>query len=49
MDYNLIYNHYLGPSNIDHMVAGAEKNIAQWTYTGEDRNLTIKKYATLHK
>ena len=45
----LIYNHYLGPINIDHMEAGAEKKIAQCSYTGEKRNNTFEKYATLHK
>ena len=34
MGYNLIYNHYLDTSNIDHMAAGAEKNLAQCTFTG---------------
>ena len=31
MGYKLIYNHYLGPSNIDHMEASAEKKLAQCT------------------
>ena len=30
--YRLLYNHYFGPSNIDHMSAGAEKKLAQYTY-----------------
>ena len=34
----LIYTHYLGPSNIYHMAAGAEKKLAQFSYTGEKRN-----------
>ena len=29
MGYKLICNHYLDPSNIDHMAAGVEKNLAQ--------------------
>ena len=45
----LIYNHYLGPSNINHMAAGEEKKLAQCSYTGEKRNWTFEKYATLHK
>ena len=47
--YNLIYNHYLGPSNIDHMEAGAENKLAWCTYTEEKRNWTFNKYDTLHK
>ena len=35
MGYKLIYNHYLGPSNIDHMADGAEKKLDHFTYTGE--------------
>ena len=33
MGYKLIYNHYLGPISIYHMAAGAEKKLAQCTYT----------------
>ena len=29
MGYKLIYNHYLGTINIDHMAAGVEKKISQ--------------------
>ena len=49
MVYKPIYNHYLGPSNIDHMADFADKKLSQCTYTGEKRNWTFKKYATLHK
>ena len=49
LGYMIIYNHYLGPSNIYHMTAGAEKKLAQCTYTWEKRNWNFYKYATLHK
>ena len=49
MGYNLIYNHYLGPRNINQMADGAEINLAQCTNTGGKRKWTFKKYATLHK
>ena len=29
LGFRLIYNHYLVPSNINHMSAGTEKNLAQ--------------------
>ena len=45
----LIYNHYMGASNIYHMVDGAEKKLDQCSYTGEKRNWTFEKYSTLHK
>ena len=48
MGYKIIYNHYLSPRKIDHMAAGAEKKLAQCTYSGEKRNWTFEKYATLH-
>ena len=38
LGYNLVYNHYLGPSNIYHKAAGAEKKLAQCNYTGGKRN-----------
>ena len=38
MSLKLIYNHYLGPSNIDHMSAGVKNNIDQCTYIWEKRN-----------
>ena len=34
---------------MDHMAAGADKNLAQCTYTGETRNWTFEKYAILRK
>ena len=49
LGFSIIHNNYLGPSNIDLIAAGAEKNIDQYSYTGEKRNRTLKKYATLHK
>ena len=49
MGYKLIYNHHLGPRNIDHMTAGAEKNLSHSICTGEKRNWNFEKYYTLHK
>ena len=49
MGYKFIYNHYLSPSNIYHMTAGAEKKLAQCTYTAEKRNWTLERYTILHK
>ena len=49
MGYKLIYNHCLGPSNIEYMASDAENNLAHFNYTGENRNWTLKNYATLHK
>ena len=49
MGYNLIYNHYQGLSNINHMSASTEKKLAQCTYTDKKINWTLEKYATLNK
>ena len=49
LGFRLKYNHYLDPSNMDYMAAGAYKKLAKLTYTGEKRNWTFEKYATLHK
>ena len=45
----IVYNHYLGPKNINHMASGTEKKLSQYSYTGDKRSLTFEKYATLHK
>ena len=34
LSFRIIYNHYLGPSNIYHMAADAEKKLFKCTYTG---------------
>ena len=47
--FRIIYNHYLCPSKIDHMAAGAEKKLDQCSYTGKKKNWTFEKYDTLHK
>ena len=49
MGYNLIYNHYLGSSNIDQMASGAEKKLVQSTYIREKRICTFEKNDILHK
>ena len=34
LGFRITYNNYLGPRHINHMAAGAEKNLAQCSYTG---------------
>ena len=38
LGFRLIYNHYLVPSNTDHMAYSAEKKIVQCSYIREKRN-----------
>ena len=42
LEFRIIYNDYLVPSNIDYMTAGAEKKLDQCSYTGEKRNWTFE-------
>ena len=49
MGYKLIYNHCLGTINIEHMADGAEKKLAQCTYTGGKINWTFDNYANFRK
>jgi hypothetical protein len=48
LTYQLLYAHYLGPNNVDHMASKAEKYLATSAYHGEKRTWTFEKYALLH-
>lgn len=43
-----VWNHYLGPNNVDHMAASAEKLLAQSSYHGEKKSWNFEKFATMH-
>ena len=47
--FRSVYNHYLGPNNIDHMASRAERKLRDSTYHGERRNWDFEKYVTTHK
>lgn len=47
--FRSVYNHYLGPNNIDHMASKAERKLRDSTYHGEKRNWNFEKYVTTHK
>ena len=47
--YMVFKNHYVGPNNIDNMVATAEHKLINATYRGEGRHWDFERYATLHK
>jgi hypothetical protein len=44
-----VYNHFLGPNNVDHMASKAERRLRDVNYHGEKRNWTFEKYVTVHK
>eukprot|EP00804_Cyclotella_cryptica_P003089 CCRYP_006074-RA/>CCRYP_006074-RA protein AED:0.29 eAED:0.04 QI:0/0/0/0.75/0.33/0.5/4/0/1079 len=39
-----VYNHFLGPNNVDHMASKAERRLRDVNYHGEKRNWTFEKY-----
>jgi hypothetical protein len=47
--YQAIWNHYLGPNNIDHMATEAERLLDTANYTGEKRSWNFEKYVRLQK
>ena len=47
--FRSVYNHYLGPNNIDHMASRAERKLRDSTYHAERRNWNFEKYVTTHK
>ena len=46
--FRSVWNHYLGPNNVDHMASAAEKVLATASYHGEKKSWNFEKYATLH-
>jgi hypothetical protein len=46
--YWALYDHYLGPSNVDHMATRAESKLMTTTYTGETKRWNFERYVALH-
>jgi hypothetical protein len=44
-----LYNHYLGPYNVNNQASAAEQVLNMTTYTGEMWHLNFEKYSSLHK
>jgi hypothetical protein len=44
----LLWNHFLGPNNVDNMVSEAEAKIGSVSYTGERKKLTWQTYVQIH-
>ena len=44
-----LYDHFLGPNNIDHMAYEAEKIIQNLVYHWERKNNTFESYVTINK
>jgi hypothetical protein len=46
--YWALYDHYLGPSNVDLMAARAEGKLQTTTYHGEQKRWNFERYVALH-
>lgn len=50
MAYNGLYQHYLGPNNVDkNMATMAEDKLKTTVYNGEQRRWDFEKYINVHK
>jgi hypothetical protein len=43
-----MWNHYLGPNNVDNMASMAERKMTSTTYTGEKKRWNFEKYVKVH-
>jgi hypothetical protein len=44
----LLWNHFLGPNNLDNMKSEAEAKLGSVSYTGERKKWTWEKYLQIH-
>jgi hypothetical protein len=44
----LLWNHFLGPNNVDNMASEAEAKLGSVSYTGERKKWTWEKYVQIH-
>jgi hypothetical protein len=44
----LVWNHFLGPNNVDNMASEAEAKLVSVSYTGERKRWTWEKYVQIH-
>ena len=47
--YEALWNHYLGPNNVENMANTAESKLESLTYYGEKRRFNFEKYTRIHK
>ena len=46
--WRALHQHYLGPNNVDHMAAAAEKELDSHRYNGESRNYSLEQHILTH-
>jgi hypothetical protein len=49
MAFNSLYQHFLGPNNVDNMATLAEDKLKNTVYNGEQRRWDFKMYVNVHK
>jgi hypothetical protein len=49
MAYNGLYQHFLGPNNVDNMATQAEDKLKNTVYNGEQRRWDFERYVNVHK
>ena len=47
--WRALFQHYLGPNNVDHLAAAAEKELDSHRYNGESRNYSLEQHILCHK
>ena len=47
--WRALFQHYLGPNNVDHLAAAAEKELESHRYNGESRNYSLEQHIISHK
>ncbi|KAI2490202.1 hypothetical protein MHU86_24393 [Fragilaria crotonensis] len=49
MAFHGLYQHFLGPNNVDNMAAQAEDKLKSTVYNGEQRRWDFERYVNVHK
>ncbi|KAI2496193.1 hypothetical protein MHU86_18332 [Fragilaria crotonensis] len=49
MAFNGLYQHFLGPNNVDNMATQAEDKLKNTVYNGEQRRWDFERYVNVHK
>ena len=47
--FNNLYEHFLGPNNVDNMATSAENKLQSTVYNGEQRRWDFERYVNVHK
>ena len=48
MAYDGLYQHFLGPNNVDNMVTQSEDKLKNMVHNGEQRHWDFERYVNVH-